>query len=92
MSVDLGASGTNTLKLGNFSNTGTVNNVDTLIGGTGADVVTLGNAASPTASVDLGGGADKLTLAAAGRRIDSRQRPDAASAAAAPIPSRWPPR
>ena len=43
MSVDLGG-GTNKLTLANGANTGTVSNVDTLIGGTGTDVVTLGSA------------------------------------------------
>ena len=56
MSVDLGG-GDNTLTLGNVPNTGTVTNVQTLIGGTGADLITMGNAISDS-SVDLGAGAD----------------------------------
>ena len=36
MSIDLGA-GANKLTLANVANTGTVSNVNTLIGGTGAD-------------------------------------------------------
>ena len=41
---------------------GLVSNVNTLIGGAGNDAVTLGTAAA-NASIDLGAGSDKLTLA-----------------------------
>ena len=61
MSVDLGT-GNNKLTLGNFANTGSVSNINTLIGGTGADTITLGTALA-SGSVDLGAGSDKLTLA-----------------------------
>ena len=60
MSVDLGA-GKSTLTLANATNTGTVNNVETLIGGTGADTITLGTAMAD-GSVNLGSGVDTLTL------------------------------
>ena len=45
MSVDLGT-GANKLTLANVANTGTIKNVATLIGGTGADTITLGAAAT----------------------------------------------
>ena len=61
MSIDLGG-GKSKLTLGDFTNTGTVNNIDTLIGGTGADTITL-NTALVNGSVNLGTGADTLTLA-----------------------------
>ncbi len=61
MSVDLGA-GANKLTLADGGNTGTVGNVETLIGGTGADAITLG-AAVIKAPIDLGAGNDTLTLA-----------------------------
>ena len=56
MQVDLGG-GSNTLTLGSGGNTGTVSNIGTLIGGTGADLVTMGTAVL-NGSVDLGGGAE----------------------------------
>ncbi len=56
MSIDLGA-GSNKLTLGNFANTGTVTNVNTLVGGTGADTITLATAVS-NGSINLGSGAD----------------------------------
>ena len=40
MRVDLGA-GTDKLTLANVANTGTVTNVETMVGGTGADTITL---------------------------------------------------
>ena len=43
------------------ANTVTLANVETLSGGTGSDVVTLG-AAVTAATIDLGSGADSLTL------------------------------
>ena len=64
-SIDL-VSGNDTLTFGNFSNTATVANVGTVIGGTGADSVTLTGALTTSMSVNLTGGADKLTLSAAG--------------------------
>ncbi len=60
MSVDLGG-GSSKLTLSNTGNTGSVSNVQTLIGGSGADNVTL-NAAMVNASVDLGSGTDTLQL------------------------------
>ena len=59
--VDLGA-GANKLTLANTANTGTVKNVTTLIGGSGADAITLGTALV-NGSIDLGAGNDTLTLA-----------------------------
>ena len=49
------------LTLANGANTGTVKNIETLIGGTGADTITLG-AAATNASIDLGAGSDTLTF------------------------------
>ena len=60
MSVDLGG-GENRLNLANVANTGTVSNVETLVGGTGVDHITLGSGLT-NASIDLGGGGDTLTL------------------------------
>ncbi len=59
--IDL-AAGNDKLTLGNFTNTGSASNVETVIGGTGADTVTLGNAVTG-ASIDGGAGNDTLTLA-----------------------------
>src|SRR6202042_428557 len=53
----------NTLTLASGTNTGAVSNVNTLLGGTGADTVTLGTQAI-NASISLGAGADKLTVGA----------------------------
>ena len=44
------------------SNTGTVSNVNTLVGGSGADTITL-NTAVTNGSIDLGAGNDTLTFA-----------------------------
>ena len=60
--IDL-AGGSDTLTLGNFANSATVANVETITGGTGADSITLGTALTTAMAVDLGAGADKLTLA-----------------------------
>ncbi len=64
-SIDLGA-GNDTLTFGNFTNSATVANTETITGGTGADTVTLGTALTTAMSVDLGTGANKLTLANGG--------------------------
>src|SRR5205823_2790194 len=61
MSVDLGA-GADKLTLANGGNTGTLNNVETVVGGSGADAVTLGSAVT-NGAIDLGAGSDTLTLA-----------------------------
>ena len=37
-------------------------NTETIVGGSGADTITLGSALSDSMSVDLGGGSNKLTL------------------------------
>jgi Ca2+-binding RTX toxin-like protein len=47
------------------NNTATVANVETLVGGTGNDTITLGSVLTAAMSVDLGSGSNKLTLAAA---------------------------
>ncbi len=47
--------------LGNFANSATVSGVETLTGGSAADTITLG-AAATNATIDLGVGSDKLTL------------------------------
>jgi hypothetical protein len=61
MRVDLG-SGANKLTLAAGSNTGTVSNVATLIGGTGTDTITLGTSVA-NGSISLGASVDALTLA-----------------------------
>ena len=43
--VDLGG-GTDTLKLANGTNSATVSNVETVLGGSGTDTITLGNVAN----------------------------------------------
>lgn len=58
--MDLGA-GNDTLTLANGGNTASVSNVETIIGGSGADAITLG-AAAANASIDLGSGSDHLTF------------------------------
>jgi hypothetical protein len=60
-SIDLGA-GNDILIFANGTNSATVANAETIIGGTGNDTITLATAAA-NASVDLGAGSDKLTLA-----------------------------
>ncbi len=50
-----------TRSLGNFANTGSVFNVETVVGNSGADTITIATQAS-NASIDLDGGADKLTF------------------------------
>ena len=65
MSVDLGGGsnkGSNKLTLANVANTGTLSNVQSLVGGTAADTVTLGTAIA-AGSIDLGAGSDTLTFA-----------------------------
>ncbi|MBP0651228.1 hypothetical protein J8J40_29650, partial [Mycobacterium tuberculosis] len=52
------------LSLGNFINTATVSNAETIIGGASTDLVTLGNGF--TGTVDLGAGLDRLTINAEG--------------------------
>ena len=60
MSIDLG-SGANTLTLGNGTNTGTVKNVGTLIGGTGTDTDHAGHGGEQCQH-QPGLGTDTLTL------------------------------
>ena len=86
MSVDLGA-GLNTLTLDNGANTGTVNNVGTLIGGTGTDTITFGTAAV-NASISLGAGNDIADLRHLHQHRHRRQHHLRSSAAAATTPSR----
>lgn len=64
LSADLGA-GTDTLLLAEGGNRGTVRNVETLIGGSGKEFITL-SAAVQGVGVDLRGGEDQLTLSSAG--------------------------
>ncbi len=59
-SVSLGA-GADTLTLANGTNSAVVSNVDTIVGGTGNDTVTLDTAAN-NASISLGAGNDTLHL------------------------------
>ena len=51
------------LTFGNFTNTATVANTETITGGTGTDTITLGTALTNSMQVDLGAGANTLTLA-----------------------------
>ena len=60
MRIDLVA-GANSLTMTNGANTGTVSDIGTLIGGSGADTITLGAAATNT-SIDLGAGNNTLTF------------------------------
>ncbi len=62
-SVNLG-SGADKLTLGDFGNTGSIANVETLIGGSDADIITFLSQISK-GSVDLGDGSDTLTLSSA---------------------------
>ena len=64
--VDLGG-GSDTLILGDFANTLTVDNVETMTGNGSADTVTLGTAV--TGSVDLGAGSDTLRMSDAGNTL-----------------------
>ncbi len=70
------AAGTDTLTLGNFTNTATVSNVETLTGGTGADTITLGAALTTGQHIDLGAGTDKLTLGTLRQHRHRLQRRD----------------
>ena len=54
-SFDLGA-GADTLTFGNFVNTATLSNVETITGGTSNDTITLGTALTTSMQVDLGNG------------------------------------
>ena len=65
--IDLGA-GSDKLTLGNVTNTGSLANTETIIGGTSNDTITLTTAIN-NGSVDLGAGSDKLTLANQTNRI-----------------------
>ncbi len=59
-SIDLGA-GNDTLTLGDFTNTGSMTNVETLIGGAGNDTITYTTLVSK-GSINLGDGTDTLTF------------------------------
>ena len=50
------------LTLGNFANRATITNVETVIGGSGNDAITLGNALTNAMKIDLGTGANALVL------------------------------
>ena len=50
----------------NFANTGTIGSVDTLLGGTGNNTITLSSPLTTAMTVDLGTGSNKLTLANGG--------------------------
>jgi len=64
-SISLGA-GADTLTFGNFTNSATVGDTATIMGGSGSDTITLASALTDSMKVDLGGGSNKLTLAAGG--------------------------
>lgn len=61
-SIDLGG-GSDSLTFGNFTNSATVANTETIAGGTGNDTITLGSPLTDAMAVDLGAGANKLALA-----------------------------
>ena len=61
-SVNLGG-GSDTLTFGNFANIATVSNTQTITGGTGNDMITLGNALTTSMQVDLGARRQQTTLA-----------------------------
>ncbi len=63
--MDLGA-GNNKLDSRQFHQHRIVANVETIIGGTGNDTVTLTTPLTPAMSVDLGAGSNELTLANGG--------------------------
>ena len=84
----ISAAGTNTLTLDNGANTGTVNNVGTLIGGTGADTITLGTAAG-NASINLGAGNDTLTFGNFTNTATVANTETIIGGPAATTPSRW---
>ncbi len=65
--IDLG-SGNDKLTLADATNTGSISNVETLIGGTGADTITVSTQLSK-GSIDLGDGTDKLTLGTAANLV-----------------------
>jgi Ca2+-binding RTX toxin-like protein len=58
MSVDLGGN-SDSLTLGNFTNTGTLSNVESVLGNGGSDTITLSTQAV-NATIDLAGGSDTL--------------------------------
>ena len=88
MSVDLG-SGANMLTLNNGTNTGTVKDIGTLLGGSGTDTITLGTVAK-NASISLGAGNDTLTFAN-GTNTATVANADTIIGPAATTPSRWAP-
>ncbi len=59
-SIDLGA-GTDSLSLSSAANTATVSNVESILGGSGADTITLSTILA-NVTIDLYSGSDKLTL------------------------------
>src|SRR6202008_2200077 len=61
-SVDLGTAA-DKLTFGAFANTAPVAHLESIVGGSLADTITLGTALTTAMSVDLGAGSDKLTLA-----------------------------
>jgi Ca2+-binding RTX toxin-like protein len=65
--INLGT-GTDALTLANGTNSAAVSNTETITGGTGADVITLG-AAQASGTIDLGAGTDTLTLANGGNTL-----------------------
>ncbi len=60
-SIDLG-DGTDKIVLGNFDNTVTISNVESIVGGGKNDTVTLAAELTGSSSIDLGVGKDSLTL------------------------------
>ncbi|MCR3981975.1 hypothetical protein, partial [Aeromonas veronii] len=55
-------SGSDTLTLGDFVNVASIANVETLVGGSLADTITLTAALTSSSSIDLGAGKDILNL------------------------------
>ncbi len=68
MRRSISTAGSDKLTLGNFANVVTITNVETLVGGTGDDTLTLGTVFGPSNSINLGAGVDSLTLADAANK------------------------
>jgi Ca2+-binding RTX toxin-like protein len=60
MSIDLGG-GVDTLNLGNFTNSGSISNVESLLGNSGDDTITYATQAT-NVTIDLAGGSDTIKL------------------------------
>lgn len=61
--------GNDRLVMGDFTNSLTVANLETLVGGTDVDIVVLSSAATAGMTINLGGGNDSLTLDGSGGTV-----------------------